>query len=190
MSRSGLTRISAKGLNSCAETGRCLDLGAQFPRIILGNFRRGFRKQMTDGPSFMQEAIQVWEGEGGGLRQSSEGRVAPRFAFGRGGPAAAEKKMIGTANQVDWAERIKRQVSAEFDRVENALQSAMSGQPEPKRGKTLTAIAILEDKRAEVMAQDQAGYFINEWQELRDQVRQMITQDSRYQAIRANRAAE
>ena len=144
---------------------------------------------MTDGPSFMQEAIQVWEGEGGGLRQSSEGRVARRVAFGRGGPVAAEKKMIGTANQVDWAERIKRQVSAEFDRVENALQSAMSGQPEPKRGKTLTAIAILEDKRAEVMAQDQAGYFIREWQELRDQVRQMITQDSRYQAIRANQAA-
>ncbi len=65
----------------------------------------------------------------------------------------------------------------------------MSRQAEPKRGETLTAIAILEDKRAEVMAQDQAGYFIREWQELRDQVRQMITQDSRYQAIRANRVA-
>ena len=65
----------------------------------------------------------------------------------------------------------------------------MSRQAEPKREKTLTAIAILEEKRAEVMAQDEAGYFIREWQELRDQVRQMITQDSRYQAIRANRVA-
>jgi hypothetical protein len=137
----------------------------------------------------MQEAIDAWEGEGGGLRQSAEERVAPRFVFARGGPVAAEKKMIGTANQVDWAERIKRQVSAEFDRVAKALESAMNRQAEPKRGETLTAIAILEDKRAEVMAQDEAGYFIHEWQELRDQVRQMITQDSRYQAIRANRAA-
>ena len=97
--------------------------------------------------------------------------------------------MIGTANQVDWAERIRVQVSEEFDRVAKALESAMSRQSELKRGETLTAIAILEDKRAEVMAQDQAGYFIREWQELRDQVRQMITQDSRYQAIRVNRAA-
>jgi hypothetical protein len=144
---------------------------------------------MTEGSLFMQEAIEAWEGEGGALRLCSDERVAPKFAFARGGPVAAEKKMIGTANQMDWAERIRRQVSAEFDRVANALESAMSRQAEPKRGETLTAIAILEDKRAEVMAQDQAGYFIREWQELRDQVRQMITQDSRYQAIRANRAA-
>ena len=133
----------------------------------------------------MQEAIEVWEGEGGGLRQT----VAHSFVLARGDPVTAEKQMLGTANQVDWAKRIKRQVSAEFDRVKNALESAISGQAEPKRRKTLTAIAILEDKRAEVLAQDQAGYFIREWQELRDQVRQMITQDSRYQAIRANQVA-
>jgi hypothetical protein len=137
----------------------------------------------------MQEAIEAWEGEGGGLRQTAEERIAPRFVIARGSPVAAEIKMIGTANQVDWAERIKRQVSAEFDRVAKALESAMSRQAEPKREETWTAIAILEEKRAEVMAQDEAGYFIREWQELRDQVRQMITQDSRHQTIRANRAA-
>ena len=65
---------------------------------------------MTEGSSFMQQAIEAWEGEGGGLRQSSDDRLAPRFAFARGGPVAAEKKMIGTANQVDWAERIRGQV--------------------------------------------------------------------------------
>jgi hypothetical protein len=41
----------------------------------------------------------------------------------------------------------------------------------------------LEKKRAEVMARDEAGYFIREWQELRDQVRQMIRQDARFRAI-------
>ena len=133
----------------------------------------------------MQEAIESWEAEGGGLRQTTEGAVVPKFVVSRDRPAAAEKKMIGTANQVEWAERIKGQVSEEFDRVAKALESAMRSQAEPKRGTTLTAIAILEDKRAEVLAQDKAGYFIREWQELGDQVRQMITQDSRYQAIRA-----
>jgi hypothetical protein len=50
-------------------------------------------------------------------------------------------------------------------------------------------VAILEEKWAEVMSKDQAGHFIHECQELRDQVQQMITQDSRYQALKAIRAA-
>ena len=41
-------------------------------------------------------------------------------------------------------------------------------------------IAILEDKRAEVMANDRAGYFIHDWQELRGQVRELIAEDPRY----------
>lgn len=137
----------------------------------------------------MQEAIEAWEGEGGGLTQTAEETVVPRLLFSRGSPVAAEKMMIGTANQVDWAERIKKQVGAEFDRVAKALEEAAGKQAELKRKETRAVIAILEDRRAEVMAQDQAGYFIRDWQELRDQVRQMITRDSRYQAIRANRAA-
>lgn len=51
----------------------------------------------------------------------------------------------------------------------------------------MAVIAILEEKREETMAHDQAGYFIRNWQELTDQVRQMIAADSRYQVIRANR---
>ena len=144
---------------------------------------------MTEGSSFMQEAIEVWEGEGGGLREITEGTAEPSVDVYRRRPVSSEKRMIGTVNQVDWAERIRGLVSEEFDRVAKALESTMSRRSEPKRGSTLTAIAILEAKRGEVMAQGQAGYFIREWHEMRDQVRQMITQDSRYQAIRANRAA-
>ena len=40
------------------------------------------------------------------------------------------------------------------------------------------------------MAKDRAGYFIHDWQELRDQVRQLIIQDPRYQAIKAKRVAQ
>ena len=112
----------------------------------------------------MREAIEAWEAEGGGLREITEGAAEPSVVVYRRRPVSAEKRMIGTANQVDWAERIRGQVSEEFDRVAKALESAMSRQSELKRGETLTAIAILEDKRAEVMAQDQAGYFIREWQ--------------------------
>jgi hypothetical protein len=94
--------------------------------------------------------------------------------------------MIGTVNQVDWAERIKVRVSAEFDRVARALASASTKQTEQDRMDTLAVIAILEDKRAEVMRKDEAGYFIHDWQELRDQVRQMIAQDHRYKRIRVD----
>jgi hypothetical protein len=91
--------------------------------------------------------------------------------------------MTGTPSQIEWAERIKPRVNAEFDRVAKALREAATN-----RGDTQALIAILEEKRAEVMARDQAGYFIRDWQELRDQVRQMIRQDARYQAIKARKA--
>ena len=45
-----------------------------------------------------------------------------------------------------------------------------------------------KEKRTEVRTKDQAGYFIRVWRELRDQVRKMIGKDSRYQAIKAERA--
>jgi hypothetical protein len=97
--------------------------------------------------------------------------------------------MTGTPSQIEWAEQIKPRVGAEFDRVAKALARKAGTQAEPDRTDTQSIIAILEEKRVEVMAQDHAGYFIRDWQELKDQVRRMIAQDSRYQAVRTNRAA-
>jgi len=95
--------------------------------------------------------------------------------------------MTGTASQIDWAEQIKPRVDAEFDRVAKAFMAVARKQGEQARIDTEAVIGILEEKRAEVMANDQAGYFIRNWQELRDQVRQMIGQDSRYQAIKTRK---
>lgn len=69
------------------------------------------------------------------------------------------------------------------------MNLAASKQVGQNRTDTQTVLAILEDKRAGVMATEQAGYFIHDWQELRDQVRQMIVQDPRYLAIKTNQAA-
>ncbi len=92
---------------------------------------------------------------------------------------AGGKPSTGTVNQIAWAEQIQEKVNAEFDRVGRALESAV-------RADTRAMIAILEEKRAEVMARGEAGYFIHEWQELRDQVRLMIADDLRYKAIKAS----
>ena len=117
----------------------------------------------------MEESINAWEGEGGALQ-------------------LVKRPLIGTANQVEWAMQIRVRVNTEFDRVAKVLESVASKQSEPDRRNTQAIIGILERKRADVMAEDQAGYFIRDWQEISDQVRRMIVQDSRFQALQARRS--
>ena len=113
--------------------------------------------------------IKAWENEGGAARPRAEIPVISS----------------GTVNQVEWARRIKERVNDEFDRVARSFRSVASGQSEGRRSETEAILAILEDKREEVMRREEAGYFIRDWQEISDQVRQMIILDNRYQAIRA-----
>jgi hypothetical protein len=96
---------------------------------------------------------------------------------------------MGTPSQIEWAEQIRVNVAREFDRVSNAFQAVACRQTEQDRAETRTVLAILEEKRADTMGNDRAGYFIRGWQELSDQVRQLIFKDPRYQAIKAGRAA-
>jgi hypothetical protein len=95
--------------------------------------------------------------------------------------------MTGTASQIQWAEQIRPRVDAEFERVASAFRGAASDQTKQKRAETLAVLGILEEKRREVMANDRAGYYIRDWQELTDQVRQMIAADPRYKIIKASR---
>lgn len=117
----------------------------------------------------MSRGIATWEDDGG----ASSGIL--------------DTALSGTAAQVEWAERIRQRVDAEFDRVATAFRTIARKQGERARADTEAIIAILEEKRAAVMAREQAGYFIHEWQEIGDQVRQMIFLDPRYQAIKENR---
>jgi hypothetical protein len=118
--------------------------------------------------------IETWESEGG----AAATLLAP--------PAA---RLSGTASQVEWAERIKLQVNADFDRVAALFRSVAAKQDGRERSDTEAVIAVLEDKRSEVMRRHEAGYFIHDWQEITDQVRQMIFRDGRYQAIKSHRSA-
>ena len=135
-----------------------------------------------EGKSSIADGIEAWEGEGGSGPEPLDVSAASMSG-------SASQVMSGTASQVEWAERIRRQVNAEFDRVAASFRSIADKQTGDKRANTETAIAILEEKRAEVMSRKDAGYFIHDWQEISDQVRQMIFHDPRYQAIKSNRAA-
>jgi len=101
----------------------------------------------------------------------------------------AVTSLQGTENQVEWAIRIRQQVNEEFDRVSAAFRVVAARQAANRRTETETVIAILEEKRSEVMARVDAGYFIRVWQETAGQVRKLILEDARYQAIRRNWAS-
>jgi hypothetical protein len=113
--------------------------------------------------------IEDWEDEGGAI-------PAP--------PSTPPVHLLGTEAQVEWAERIRLKVDAEFDRVASAFRVVSRRQGAARRARTEKVIAILEEKRAGVMAHDQAGYFIQDWQEISDQVRRSIYGDPRFLAIR------
>ena len=95
--------------------------------------------------------------------------------------------LTGTPNQIEWAERIKLTVAREFDRVAKALEAQADVQTGQKQAETRIIIGILEQKRTETLAIPSAGYFIRVWQELNDQVSQMIAKDPRYLFIRDQR---
>lgn len=113
-------------------------------------------------------AIDAWEGEGGA--------VPPSPAL-KGSPA-----------QVEWAERIRRTVGEEFDRVAESFRSIARKQGAERRAETETIIAVVAEKREEIMNIESAGYFIRNWQELGHQIRDLIVKDSRYEAIARERA--
>jgi hypothetical protein len=89
---------------------------------------------------------------------------------------------------VEWAERIKVRVMAEFDRVAAAFHVVATKQEPAAQASTQAIIAILEEIRAEVMRNEEAGYFIHDWQDISDQVRRLIFSDPRYQTIKNGRS--
>jgi hypothetical protein len=66
---------------------------------------------------------------------------------------------FGTASQIEWAESIKPLVSAEFDRVAETLEAVARRQSVRDRLDTRALIAILEEKRLEVLGRNEAGLF-------------------------------
>ena len=98
--------------------------------------------------------------------------------------------MTGTANQIAMAEQIRLCAGAEFDRLARAFEGVALKQAEPDCSDTRAILQILEEKRKAVMQREEAGYFIQTWRELSDQVRQMIGADPRYRAIQAKRRTQ
>lgn len=70
--------------------------------------------------------------------------------------------LTGTESQIERAVRIWRNVEGEFDRVAKAFRVVAVQQPSEAKLDSDAVIAILEDKRTEVMARRDAGYLIHD----------------------------
>jgi hypothetical protein len=132
------------------------------------------------------DVLGEWESEGGaaGRLDVFADLATPGFKPN----IAAKTILVDTPNQIEWAEQIKERVHKECDRVGMVMKSVAAKQVGWDQTDTLGIVAILKEKRHDVMANDRAGYFIHDWQELRDQVREMIVKDPRYGKIMACQA--
>ena len=127
-----------------------------------------------------------WENEGGATSQLDSSGHLSKPVFGR---TATNTILVGTPNQIEGAEQIRDRVHKEFDRVGTILKSVAAKQVGWDQTDTLKLVAILDEKYHHVMSNDRAGYFIHDWQELGNQVREMIVNDPRYGKIMVHQAA-
>ena len=97
------------------------------------------------------------------------------------------RPLQGSEAQIEWAERIREHVAAEFDRVALAFSGVAAVQEAGAQAYTQDVVALVQQIRSEVLANEQAGYFIHDWQDISDQVRKMIFADVRYTKLRAGR---
>ena len=95
-------------------------------------------------------------------------------------PSVAGEGKGGVPSSWDWR--------SSSDPVAKALRAPAGMSAAQDRMDIQAVIVVLKEKSTKVRTKDQAGYFIRVWRELRNQVRKMIGQDSRYQAIKAKRA--
>lgn len=121
----------------------------------------------------MKKEIAAWEDEGG----SPPSPVTER----------RNRPLYGTDSQIEWAEAIRIRIDEEFDRMSSSFCSVAGKQSGRKRADTEAILAMIEEKRLEVLAIDQAGAWIRDWREPGDRVRRMILDDPRYLAIQASR---
>ena len=101
--------------------------------------------------------------------------------------SADYRPLQGSESQIEWAERIRDLVAAEFDRVALAFRGVAAGQEAGAQAYTHDVVALVEKIRSEVLGNERAGYFIHDWQDISDQVRKMVFTDSRYTVLRAGR---
>ena len=121
----------------------------------------------------MQQELSGWEGEGGAIGRPPD-------------VCAIALDLIGTPTRWSGRNASGDRVIADFDRVAKSFHTVAAEQAADKRAGTEAIIDILEDSRAAVMRKEHAGYFIREWQETGDQVRQLLLHDPHYQALKGS----
>ena len=97
--------------------------------------------------------------------------------------AGLETVLLGTPGQVAWAVELRRQVSAEFEKVRGSIEAGSNKFRALDRAETVALLTMLAGHRATVMGSCRADYFIAEWQNPADRLHRLINADERWKAI-------
>lgn len=98
-------------------------------------------------------------------------------------------QLRGATDQVAWANQIRSQVAIEFDQLRVAIEAGSNKYRALDRSETSTLLAILEEHRANVLAADQAEFFITRWQSAHDGVQHLVLGDERSKTVLDARTA-
>lgn len=118
-------------------------------------------------------------------------RYNPVQHSGSGGilPGGATLPVLnGLASQVIWANQIREQISAGFERLVISIASGVNRYKGLEAAETTTLLDVVEEHRLRVLSVTDAQYFLDHWQDPVDRVQRLVHGDERWKAIVEARA--
>ena len=112
--------------------------------------------------------------------------AGPRSVWGSGQNLPP---LTGLASQISWANQIRSQVNASFDRVLSSIQAGINRYKSLEADETATLLDLVEEHRVKVLGVADAQYFLDHWQDPVDRVQRLIHADDRWKLIVEARAA-
>jgi hypothetical protein len=89
----------------------------------------------------------------------------------------------GLPSQVIWANQIREQISASFERLVMAVASGVNRYKGLEPEETSALLDIVEEHRLRVLSVPDAQYFLDHWQDPVDRVQRLIHNDERWKSI-------
>lgn len=91
--------------------------------------------------------------------------------------------LIGHTSQIAWANQIRSQISASFDRLVIAIESGNNRYRGLDAAEITALLEMVETHRAAILSIPDAQHFLDHWQDPVDRVQRLIHGDERWKGI-------
>jgi hypothetical protein len=89
----------------------------------------------------------------------------------------------GLASEILWADRIRIQIGASFDRLAASIEAGTNRYRGLEPAEVSTLLGVLEEHRGKVLSHPDAQHFLDRWQDPVDRVQRLIHSDDRWKSI-------